>query len=84
MNGNMWVVLCLEKREGLVHVHEELAILGSNKPLVCFKHNINGKGCNFGFNNLFLNVLCDIKYKLRQHTYTSSSTITHHGDWLLV
>jgi hypothetical protein len=85
MNGKVWVAPCPDKHEGLVHhAHESWAILGSDRPLVCPKHNIGGKGCNFGFNNLFFNVLYDIKYKLHQHTYTSSSTITYHGVWLLV
>jgi hypothetical protein len=34
------------------------AILGFNGHTICSKHNIVGKGCNYKFNNLFLNVWC--------------------------
>jgi hypothetical protein len=37
-------------------------ILGSNKHVGCSKHNINGEGCKYKFNNLFLNVWCATEF----------------------
>jgi hypothetical protein len=34
------------------------AILGFDKPIIYSKHNICGKGCNYRFNSLFLDVWC--------------------------
>jgi hypothetical protein len=34
------------------------AILGSNRHIVCSRHNTNGEGCTCKFNNLFLGVWC--------------------------
>jgi hypothetical protein len=34
------------------------AILRFIKLIICSKHNIDGKGCNYKFNNLFFNILC--------------------------
>jgi hypothetical protein len=31
-------------------------ILGFNGSIVCSRHNIGGKGCNYNFNNFFLSV----------------------------
>jgi hypothetical protein len=36
-------------------------ILGFNIPIVCYRHNINGVGCNYMFNNLFIGVWCVTK-----------------------
>ncbi len=34
------------------------AILGFDKPIIYSKHNICGKGCNYRFSSLFLDVWC--------------------------
>ncbi len=63
-NGQVKVAPRLEKCESLMkHVHEELAILGSDKHTICSRHNVGGEGCNCKFNNLFLGVWCVTKSK---------------------
>jgi len=59
-------------------------ILGFNRPIVCYKHNITGVGCNYMFNNLFVGVWCVTKCGHIQCTYTSFATNAHHGTWVLM
>jgi hypothetical protein len=45
------------------------AILGFDEHIICSKHNIGGKGCNYKFNNLFLSVWYVIEFgHLSMHT----------------
>ncbi len=72
---------CLKHCEGFVkHVHKNKIILGFNGLTTCFRHKIDGEGCNFKFNNLFLDVWyvpCVIEC-----IYTSFMAIAHHENWL--
>jgi len=65
------------------------AILGFIKLIICSKHNIAGKGCNYKFNNLFFNILCVIvfMYHLMDlhliHNYYPSWGLGIGGIWTL-
>jgi hypothetical protein len=50
------------------------AILGFDS-----KHNIGGEGCYYKFNKK--NLMCNVQLNVGiiQHTYTSFTTIAHHG-----
>jgi hypothetical protein len=54
------------------------AILGSNKHIVCSKHNIGGEGCNYKFNNCFLHIWC-VTLGIFQGTSTWLKTLTNYG-----
>jgi hypothetical protein len=47
---------------------------GSNRHTICFRHSINGEGCNCKFNNLFLGVWCVIEFgHLSMHLHLTYS-----------
>ncbi len=66
------------------HVHEELGhFLGSNGHTICSRHNIDGKGCNCKFNNLFLGYGVWSSWGIFQCTYTSPIILTNYGAWVI-
>jgi len=66
------------------------AILGFDKPIVYFKHNICGKGCNYRFNSLFIDAWCMSKCGCHlTHLYLSygrcpSRGLIINGIWVLL
>jgi hypothetical protein len=66
------------------------AILGFNGHTICSKHHTGGEGCNYKFNNLFLNVWCVTKFKhLSMHLHLSNNLyqlwgLGTNGVWIFL